>query len=160
MLFESNDYDKMDRSMQPIYVKRQGTEMENKLNAMMDHVWDGFYTGQKRLQRFPTVIQGDRGSIYDLNFTGTPAKNMRFTYRSQSKTAGTTIRIAYPSAESRQILVDGKPVEFNQWDESINNYGAIKQRYCGENRYLGVVNILEFYLNTDCDLQIKPRNAI
>jgi len=45
MVFESNDYDKMDRSMQPIYVKRQGTEMENKLNAMMDHVWDGFYTG-------------------------------------------------------------------------------------------------------------------
>lgn len=82
MLFESNDFDNMDRSMQPIYLKRQGTGMENKLNAMMDHVWDGFYTGQKRLQRFPTIIQGDRGVVYDLNFTGSPAKNMRFTFRS------------------------------------------------------------------------------
>ena len=56
--------------------------MENNLNAMMDHVWDGFYTGQKRLQRFPAVIQGERGSVYDLDFTGTPAKHMRFTLRS------------------------------------------------------------------------------
>jgi hypothetical protein len=113
LLFESNDYDNMDRSMQPIYVKKQGTGIENNLNAMMDHVWDGFYTGQKRLQRFPGIIQADRGSVYDLNFTGTPAKNMTFTLRSQSKTAGATIRIAYPSAESRSIYVDDKLVEYN-----------------------------------------------
>jgi hypothetical protein len=75
--------------------------MENNLNAMMDHVWDGFYTGQKRLQRFPSIFQGERGSIYDLNFTGTPAKHMKFTLRSQIKTTGSTIRIAYPGAESR-----------------------------------------------------------
>jgi len=49
LLFESLDEDRQDRSMQPIYVKKQGTEMENNLNAMMDHVWDGFYTGQIRL---------------------------------------------------------------------------------------------------------------
>jgi hypothetical protein len=45
LLFESEDEDNQDRSMQPIYVKRQGTKMENNLNAMMDHVWDGFYSG-------------------------------------------------------------------------------------------------------------------
>jgi hypothetical protein len=45
LLFESLDEDRQDRSMQPIYVKRQGTEMSNVLNAMMDHVWDGFYSG-------------------------------------------------------------------------------------------------------------------
>jgi hypothetical protein len=45
LLFESQDEDKLDRSMQPIYVKKQGTKMENNLNAFMDHVWDGFYTG-------------------------------------------------------------------------------------------------------------------
>jgi hypothetical protein len=120
--------------------------MENKLNAMMDHVWDGFYTGQKRMQRFPSIIEADRGSIYDLNFTGTPAKHMKFTLRSQSKTAGTTIRIAYPSAESRAVYVNGVMIQYNQWDESIRNYGEIKQRFCGENRYIGVKNILEFYV--------------
>jgi len=79
LLFESEDPDKMDRSMQPIYVKKNGTEMENKLNSFMDHVWDGFYTGQTRRSMFPSIFQGQPGDIYDLNFTGSPAKNMRFT---------------------------------------------------------------------------------
>jgi hypothetical protein len=108
LLFESLDADREDRSMQPIYVKKIGTAIENKLNAMMDHIWDGFYTGQIRVQRFPSVIQGDRGSVYDLNFTGTPAKHMRFTIKSTSKTTGMTIRIAYPSAESRSIYIGDK----------------------------------------------------
>lgn len=52
LVFESTDEDQEDRSMQPIYVKLQGTTMNNKLNSMMDHMWDGFYTGQKRMSRF------------------------------------------------------------------------------------------------------------
>lgn len=45
LLFESEDSDTWDRSMQPIYLEMQGTNMKNKLNSFMDHVWDGFYTG-------------------------------------------------------------------------------------------------------------------
>jgi hypothetical protein len=45
LIFESLDDDRMDRSSQPIYLNLQGTDMNNKLNAFMDHVWDGFYTG-------------------------------------------------------------------------------------------------------------------
>lgn len=121
--------------------------MENKLNSVMDHVWDGFYTGQVRLSRFHSIIQGDRGAVYDLNFTATPAKKFRFTLRSQSKTAGATIRIPYYTAESRSVLVDGKLVEPNQWDDATQQYGEIKQKFCGENRYIGVKNILEFYID-------------
>jgi hypothetical protein len=44
LLFESGDDDKYSRSMQPIYVRKQGTAMNNKLNSFMDHAWDGFYT--------------------------------------------------------------------------------------------------------------------
>jgi hypothetical protein len=39
-------------------------------------------------------------------------------------------------------------------------YGEIKQKFCGENRYIGVANILEFYLEAGCNVVIKPRNAI
>jgi hypothetical protein len=39
-------------------------------------------------------------------------------------------------------------------------YGPITQAFCGENRYIGVKNILEFYLETGCTLFIKPRDAI
>lgn len=56
--------------MQPIYSRMMGTEMDNKLNAFMDHVWDGFYTGQIRESRFPTIVNAEPGSVYNLTFAG------------------------------------------------------------------------------------------
>lgn len=56
LLFESLDGDTWDRSVQPIYITEDGGAYSNKLNSMMDHVWDGFYTGQTRLSRFPAQI--------------------------------------------------------------------------------------------------------
>lgn len=51
--FESLDSDKRDRSSQPIWVNSTDSvdtpAFSNKLNAFMDHVWDGFYTGHLRL---------------------------------------------------------------------------------------------------------------
>lgn len=126
----------------------------------MDHTWDGFYTGQKRLSRFGSIFEGSRRSVYDITFTGTPAKKMRFLLNAQSLTTGATIRIAYPSAESRSIVKDGAIVPMNQWDEVASMYGEIKQSSCGENRYIGVQNILEFYITTNCTLHIQPRDAI
>jgi len=40
----------------------------------------------------------------------------------------------------------------NQWDENERMYGSIKGRFCGENRYIGVKNILEFYITAGCTL--------
>ena len=108
----------MDRTLVPIYVSKQGTEMSNKLNAMMDHKWDGIYTGQERMNRFGAILDGSRRSVYDLTFTGTPPKKMKFMLNGMSRTAGVTIRIAYPSAESREIKTDGKAVEMNKWNEA------------------------------------------
>lgn len=67
LLFESEDADSWDRSVQPVYVNLNTdikvmriwndfvdgeTKVEGlsftKLNSYMDHVWDGFYTGQLR----------------------------------------------------------------------------------------------------------------
>mmetsp|Transcript_20886 Transcript_20886/g.32268 ORF Transcript_20886/g.32268 Transcript_20886/m.32268 type:complete len:174 (+) Transcript_20886:3854-4375(+) len=160
LMFESLDYDRLDRASQPIFVKMQGTQINSKLNAFKDHNWDGFYNKQERLQRFPAIVYGPRGSIYDVTYTGSPAKNQTYKLMGQDKTLGLTIRIAYPSAESRQIKKDGEYIPMNQWDEGSQNYGPIKQRFCGENRYIGVKNILEFYLNTGCEITIHPRNAI
>jgi hypothetical protein len=39
-------------------------------------------------------------------------------------------------------------------------YGPVEQKFCGENRYVGVKNILEFYLTKGCTLHIVPRDAI
>ena len=113
LMFESEDVDKRDRSMQPIYVQMQGTEMNSKLNAFMDHVWDGFYTGQVRESRFPALVYAPKGSVYNLTYTGSPAKKQRFELKSQDSAAGMTVRIAYPSAESRKIIKDGVVVDMN-----------------------------------------------
>jgi hypothetical protein len=79
---------------------------------------------------------------------------------SHNPEVGVTVRIAYPTAESRQILQDGIRMDMNPWDEAIGTYGAIKQKHCGENRYIGVKNILEFYITKGCTLQVAPRDAI
>jgi hypothetical protein len=89
--------------------------------------------------------------------TGTPAKKMLFRLKNG---VGTTIRIAYPGSESRAIYKDGTEISYNAWDDSIAGYGPITQSFCGENRFIGVQNILEFYITEGCELQIKPRNAI
>ena len=39
-------------------------------------------------------------------------------------------------------------------------YGPVKGDFCGENRYIGVKNIFEFYLTKDCLLNIQPKDAI
>lgn len=140
---------------------------QNKLNMYMDHVWDGFYSGQIRRSRFPGMVwgkqPGEEGQIYEIVFTGTPAKKMKFEFVAETPKAGMTIKIAYPSALSRSVLKDGEIIEYNEWDKTIapsGMYGAITQKACGENRYIGVKNILEFYIDANCRLDIQIRDAI
>lgn len=57
-------------------------------------------------------------------------------------------------------MKDGKEIEYNKWDEALRNYGPVKQTTCGENRYIGVKNVLEFYITAGCELNIAPRDAI
>lgn len=99
--------------------------MNNKLNSFMDHIWDGFYSGQLRESRFPAIVYSPVGSVYNLTFTGSPAKKMRFELRSDSDNVGMTVRIPYPSAQARKIIKDGETIEMNEWDESIRNYGEV-----------------------------------
>ena len=44
LMFENNDADKEDRTFSPIYLGINGSKIANKLNSMMDHQWNGFYT--------------------------------------------------------------------------------------------------------------------
>jgi hypothetical protein len=83
LLFESLDSDKMDRTFSPIYVTSEDfvlgpgdIKYYNKLNTFMDHVWDGFYTGQKRMSRFPSILPMNR--FMNITATGTWPNNMRY----------------------------------------------------------------------------------
>lgn len=62
MLIDSLDSDRMTRNQQPIYIQNKQNEnpqeelpwdidpnvYDNRLNAYMDHCWDGMYTCQTR----------------------------------------------------------------------------------------------------------------
>ena len=157
LLFESLDADTEDRSIQPVVITNSVTGYSNALNSFMDHMWDGFYTGQKRLSRFPSQIEalGD----YTMEFTGTPANSMRFTLKAD--VGGIKIKIPYPNAGSYTVFADGVEQPYTPWDKSLGRHAELtKTKGCGENRYVGVENFLEFYIMPECEIRIEPRDAI
>lgn len=46
MLIDSRDPDRMTRNQQPLYIRNEKATdtYDNRLNAFMDHCWDGMYT--------------------------------------------------------------------------------------------------------------------
>jgi len=170
LLFESEDSDKFDRGLQPVYVRNHiddGTDvgtytMNNKLNQMADQGCDTGYASQLHTGRFPSLVQADN-QAYDIVYTGSPPKKQRFSLFVADPNAGLTVRIAYPGSEARAIQIDGETVPTNPWndDPDVMTYGPIMQdKGCGENRYLGVQNILEFYLTSGCTIHIVPKDSI
>lgn len=77
LIFESLDSDNEDRTYSPIVITTSNSpSFSNVLNSFMDHEWDGFYTSQKRLDRFPTLV--DAGWTYLVSYTGTQPIKQRF----------------------------------------------------------------------------------
>lgn len=157
LLFESLDSDKRDRSVQPVKISGLTSGYYNELNSFMDHVWDGFYTGQVRLSRFPAQIE--TGEDYEVRFTGTPPKAMRFTLQAESS-SGIMVKIPYASAMANAIFVGGKEIPYTQWDSAEGRHGELSKSFCGENRYVGIENFSEFYLTPGCTVNISTKDSI
>jgi len=47
----------------------------------MDKCWDGFYTCQIRMSRFPALVDANN-NLHKIRFTGSPAQNYRFNLNS------------------------------------------------------------------------------
>lgn len=129
------------------------------------------------MSRFPGIIwAGDQprgldGMTYQVYMTGSAPKRMRFKLETMDPEMGITVFIKYESAQSRALTIDDVEVPYNKWisysREQLQNdpelkdgYGPILQEKCGENRYIGVENIFEFYIDGTCDIGIQPRDAI
>jgi hypothetical protein len=75
------------------------------------------------------------------------------------------VRIRY-TKPGAYIITDSKGnlIKANEWDNSLKQPGLIKGDrfggFCGENRYTGVVNILEFYIKKGCNLTVSPIDSI
>lgn len=157
LVFESLDPDTMDRSIQPINILNEETGFNNTVNSYMDHVWDGFYTGQLRLSRFP--VQLETGEDYTVEMAGTPPKKMR--YKLDADIGGVKLKVPYPVAGSYTVKANGRVVDYTEWDKEAGRHSDLtKNKGCGENRYVGIENFLEFYITPDCDIEVVPRDAI
>lgn len=108
------DGDKWDRMITPIYIQdikysRDNTNVfNNKLNTAMDHVWDGFYTGQVRLSRWPTILETNRE--YNFEYTGTPPSKQRFRFLPNPDAGDrdwVTVQIRYPKGGAYSVKVGG-----------------------------------------------------
>ena len=76
-------------------------------------------------------------------------------------TGGTKIRIPYPVAGSMTVIANGKKKDYTPWDEKLGrNAPLTKTKGCGENRFVGIENFLEFYITPGCNIELIPRDAI
>lgn len=160
MTWESLDEDRRTRLVTPIEVLGMNITSRNVINTFMDHQWDGFYTSMLRTSRFATILQGGNGMWYELVYKGTPPLRQKFTLRSDE--VPVSIRIRYPKA-GVYIVKDsrGREITANGWDSSIQQPSLIKgDKGCGENRYVGLINYLEFYITKNCTLFIEPVDSI
>lgn len=122
----------------------------------MDHQWDGFYTSQLRTSRFPGILT--TGEDYTIEITSTPPEKMRF--KLEGEQGGIKIKINYPVAGSIQVYADDVAQDYTAWDEALGSPGPLPKTTCGDNRFVGVENFLEFYLEPGCVISIEPKEAI
>lgn len=85
LVSESLDDDTWDRSIMPVFITTEGEDADwtqagyfnNTLNSFASHKLDGYYkTAQKRLSRFPGIIETERA--YNVTYTGTVPTLMKY----------------------------------------------------------------------------------
>lgn len=98
---------------------------------------------------------------HTIEMTGTQPGKMRYTVLGGIKTSGIKVKVPYWNAGSYEITVDGKIIPYTPWDTKIGRNAELTQKKgCGENRFVGVQNFLEFYITPGCTVYVAPRNAI
>lgn len=84
---------------------------------------------------------------------------MRYTL--QADLGGIKLKIPYPVAGSYTVFANGKKKDYTPWNKELGRAEPLsKTKGCGENRYVGVENFLEFYLTQGCEITVEPRDAI
>lgn len=70
--------------------------------------------------------------------------------------------IYYPNAGAYSIYNDQMQlIDSNDWDNALETWSEpTGAGGCGENRYEGVINRLEFWMTPGCDIRIVPRDAL
>jgi len=71
------------------------------------------------------------------------------------------VKVHYTNAKVYSVYDSSKKyIPMNEYDKSTKQLKPISGKFCGENRYIAVKNILEFHLTGGCTLFIQPRNVV
>ena len=168
-MFESLDSDKEDRTFSPMVIfgmetlSGQKTGFNNTLNSFMDHCWDGHYTCQKRLSRFPGLIELDKK--YEIYFTGTTPADTRYTIEGAESTDFAIVQIDYSQSviykvskvESGASEVD---IESNRYNRTLGSPAPLNKDNCGESRYEQANFIYEFILRRNCTVYLRAQEHL
>ena len=124
----------------------------------MDHIWDGFYTGQKRLQRFPVLVRANTGNFHNIDYTGTPPLSQLFEIYGSEANDKLKLRLQYSNNDLVVVEVGGNEVA----SQPLNNGTPqeITGTVCGENRWMYGVNRLEFTLLHGCSVTLKTKQSL
>jgi len=96
----------------PVYYTTEGDNgswthdgfFNNTLNSYMNHASDGFYSAQKRLNRFPGIVE--TGRAYNVTYTGTLPSSMRYQLQgTTSDDEGVVLTISYVRPETVRVSV-------------------------------------------------------
>ena len=152
LMLESLDSDTETRTISPMYIIDQSSSFKTKLNSFMDHCWDGHYTCQFRLSRFPSLVQTNK--FYEVKFTGTQPANTRYTIAGGA-TGVDWLHLKIDFSQSRlfNVYANDVLVKANDFDPTTNQLTPIKKTKCGENVYYKPTFIYEFYLTYGCTIK-------
>jgi hypothetical protein len=71
------------------------------------------------------------------------------------------ITVPYWNAGTYEVRVKGEKVDPTEWDKEAGSQGELTgYKGCGENRFIGVKNILEFMISPYCLIEIYPVDSI
>jgi len=169
IMFESLDVDKEDRTFSPINIlgidRSNGSynSFNNTLNSFMDHCWDDQYTCQKRLSRFPGLVELDKK--YELYFTGTHPANSRYTIEGADANNYLIVRIDYTQSIIYSVSIDtnnGPEVDVppQRYNKTLNKPGPLNISNCGESRYEQATYIYEFVLRRNCSVYLRAQEHL
>jgi len=97
-----------------------------------------------------------------VEYTGTPPQEQEFRLFGSIGSPGFKVSIYYPNAGAYAVYNANKQViQPTEWDHNSETWADISgYKGCGENRFEGVINRLEFWMEPGCRLYVIPRDAI
>jgi hypothetical protein len=126
----------------------------------MDHVWDGFYTGLKRLSQFHSLVQTNKDD-YDITYRGTLPNKMRLQLQHADATDYIVAKQRYTTP--RTIKVTNKNTG-NLIRPTVYRTGVTlnSSDSCGSNIYNGAGQTIQFLLtgDTNCELYLEVTNSV